>query len=238
MVDLAKIRKKAREKKAAGAAVSEPAAPESAPTRVPDPVTMDPVETREVDERPQLARKAETPRADSSGGQSRLDRFKATAGQVRRFSNQVGIEQAKGEAERSLELLTFAIASEHYAIEIEKVVEIILPRVATRVPNTDPTILGVISLRGTIVTLLDVRQRLGHPPGAVDPNLSRIIVIEQSGEIAGFLVDRVARVVKLPEAEVETHPVVHQEEQNASIRGVFQHEGRLTILLDLDALIR
>lgn len=238
MVDLAKIRKKAKDKKAAAASVAAQSVSEPAPAASPAPVATAAAEPEQDKESSQKTRKGVEPLDEASVGGSRLDQFKATAGQVRRFSSQVGSDHARGEAEKSLELLTFVIASERYAIEIEKIVEIILPRLPTRVPNTDPTIVGVISLRGTIVTLLDVRQRLGHPPAPVDPNLSRIIVIEQSGEIAGFLVDRVTRVIKVPESEVETHPVVHHEEQNPSIRGVFQQEGRLTILLDLDALIR
>lgn len=231
MVDLAKIRKKAKDKKAAEAAAIDSGSKSMALPVSPAGATA----TRE--ERPA----ADNIRAEPVGGEaapSKLDRFKATAGQVHRFANHLAKERPLVEDQRTLELLTFVIASERYAVEIEKIVEIIPPRLATRVPNADLTILGIISLRGTIVTLLDVRKRLGHPPGVVDPNVSRIIVIEQSGEIAGFLVDRVARVVKLPERDLETHPVVHQQEQNASIRGVFQQDGQLTILLDLEALTR
>lgn len=231
MVDLAKIRKKAKDKKAAEAAdiasgLKTTAGPLSAQGAA-----------ATLEDRPEKKEKIAPAPVEIESGQSRLDLFKATAGQVHRFANQVARERTAGDDEGVLELLTFVIASERYAVEIEKIVEIIPPRLATRVPNTDLAILGIISLRGTIVTLLDVRKRLGHPPGVVDPNVSRIIVIEQSGEIAGFLVDRVSRVIKLPKGEVETHPVVHHQEQNAAIRGVFQQDGKLTILLDLDALV-
>lgn len=232
MVDLAKIRKKAKDKKAADAADSGSAPKNSAGT-----VSL-PGASAVVEERPEPSEKIAAGPVKIESGQSRLDRFKATAGQIQRFANQVSREHAAGDDQVVLELLTFVIASERYAVEIEKIVEIIPPRLATRVPNTHSTILGIISLRGTIVTLLDVRKRLGHPAGVVDTNHSRIIVIEQSGEVAGFLVDRVTRVIKLPKGELETHPVVHHQEQNASIRGVFQQEGQLTILLDLEALIR
>lgn len=230
MVDLAKIRKKAKDKKAAEAAGTPSVSKNAA-----EPVSSHGA-TATVEERAAPSEKITAAPVEIESGRSRLELFKATAGKVHRFA--VAMERPAGDDEGVLELLTFVIASERYAVEIEKIVEIIPPRPATRVPNTDPTILGIISLRGTIVTLLDVRKRLGHPPGVVDPNVSRIIVIEQSGEIAGFLVDRVSRVIKLPKGEVETHPVVHHQEQNASIRGVFQQDGQLTILLDLDALIR
>lgn len=232
MVDLAKIRKKVKDKKAADAADAG-----SASKRTAEPVSL-PGAGALVDEQPQPGERIAAGSLETESGQSRLDRFKATAGQIHRFPKQVSREHAAGDDQGVFELLTFVIASERYALEIEKIVEIILPRNPTRVPNTDPTILGIISLRGTIVTLLDVRKRLGHPAGVVDPNHSRIIVIDQEGEIAGFLVDRVTRVVKLSKGDVETHPVVHKQEQTASIRGVFQQEGQMTILLDLEALVR
>jgi len=232
MVDLAKIRKKVKDKKAADAAESG-----SPSSNAVSSLAQSSAASATVEDQPDLKRKVPAEPVEIESGRSKLDRYKATAGQVHRFVNQVSRDIAADDG-GVLELLTFVIASERYALEIEKIVEIIPPRTATRVPNTDRAILGIISLRGTIVTLLDVRKGLGHPPGVVDPNHSRIIVIERSGEIAGFLVDRVTRVIKLPKAEVETQPVVHPLEQNESIRGVFQQEGQLTILLDLEALIR
>ena len=135
-----------------------------------------------------------------------------------------------------LEVLTFIIAGEHYALDIERIVEIVKPRPITRVPNADSAIVGIISLRGTIVTLLDIRSRLRHRHDGETQD-TRIIVIEHQEEPVGFEVDRVLRVVKIGAGEVEGHPVVHASEQDESIRGVFRHAGSLTILLDLDKLL-
>ena len=136
----------------------------------------------------------------------------------------------------ALLVLTFAIAGEQYAVNIDRIVEIVRPRAATRVPNAGANVVGIISLRGLIVTVVDVRAKLHHPssPSGAD---ARIIVVEHGGETLGFQVDRVLRVVKLDAGAVEAHPVVHSSEQTDSIRGVFQHAGALTILLDLDKLL-
>ena len=64
------------------------------------------------------------------------------------------------------------------------------------IPNADPSIVGIISLRGTIVTLLDARRKLRHPPAAAPGIDTRINVLEHHGETVGFEVDRVLRVVK------------------------------------------
>ena len=135
-----------------------------------------------------------------------------------------------------LELLTFTIAGEQYAVDIERIVEIVRPRPVTRVPNADPSIVGIVSLRGTIVTLIDVRSRLRHANAEETPD-TRIIVVDHEGETIGFEVDRVLRVVKIGRKDVEPHPVVHASESDDSIRGVFRHTGALTILIDFDKLL-
>ena len=170
---------------------------------------------------------------DSSPATSKIERFMAEAGKKREgFIREV----AQTAATNDLEVLTFMLAGEQYAVGIERIVEIVRPRATTRVPNAGAHVLGIISLRGLIVTVVDVRARLHHPSAAVG-NDARTIVVEHGGETLGFLVDRVLRVVKLDASVVEAPPVVHSSEQSESIRGVFQHAGALTILLDLDKLL-
>ncbi|HEX8616849.1 MAG TPA: chemotaxis protein CheW, partial [Thermoanaerobaculia bacterium] len=166
---------------------------------------------------------------------NKLDRFKQDAGKRRAFQT---IEDAEEEtAHDQLELLTFVIAKEHYAVDIEHIVEIVTPRAVTRIPNADPSVVGIMSLRGTIVTLVDVRKKLRHAAAGEATADTRIVVIEFQHEIVGFLVDRVLRVVKTSRAAIEPHPVVHATELEESIRGVFRAGGALTILLDLDKLL-
>ncbi len=64
-----------------------------------------------------------------------------------------------------------------------------------------------------------------------------MIVVENEGETAGFLVDRVSRVRKIDPALLESHPVVSASEQSESVRGVFQQEGQLVVLLDLEKIL-
>ena len=217
MVDLAKIRKKAKKMLQGSAAV--PAAGPEASSPPPPPGGEDAAGPAGGD--------AGAPQATS-----KLERFKAQAGK-RREELQERVEQQTGD---QLELLTFTIAGEQYAVDIERIVEIVTPRPVTRIPNADPSIVGIISLRGTIVTLVDVRRKLRHPGGTETPD-TRIVVIDFRNETVGFVVDRVQRVVKLARSAVEPHPVVHMNELEESIRGVFRVGGALTILLDLDKLL-
>ncbi|MFP5245724.1 MAG: chemotaxis protein CheW [Thermoanaerobaculia bacterium] len=217
MVDLVKIRKKTQKEQ--GTPASPPAEPAaSTPPPAEEPGGED--AARSAGETPAL--------------QGKLDRFKAEAGQRREVIAARAEEQLQTE---QLELLTFHIAGEQYAVDIERIVEIVTPRPVTRIPNADPSVVGIISLRGTIVTLVDVRRKLRHPAAGDPTPDTRIVVIDFHHEIVGFVVDRVLRVVKTGAGDIEPHPVVHATELDDSIRGVFRVGGALTILLDLDKLL-
>lgn len=238
MVDLVKIRKKAKEKKEAGEAAREEAAlhvetPEP-PAREPEaPATAAIVApAAPVTSQSQPAATQESPAQPVS---DKLAAFRRTAGLRRGEEEQQEGEQAAAEL---LELLLFNIEGEQYALPIETIVEIARPRITTRVPNADESVIGILSLRGTIVTILDIRRRLGHPSSEETTDDTRVIVVEFRGETCGFVVDRVSRVIRVTPAELENHPVVNASEQSEFIRGVFQHAQRLSILLDLDRLLR
>ena len=248
MVDLVKIRKKAKEQEAKSeasreAALSmpevtalpsaevEPAVEPGA--RQPQQASAKPLPSINAPPAVRLPVSPEPAANTASVGPSKLDRFKELAG--KRRDGLVQDVATNDESER-IEVLTFAIAGEHYAAGIERVVEIIPIRGATRVPNADSAVRGIISLRGTIVTIMDARARLGHPRGDGGPD-SRIIVVERGSETLGFEVDRVLRVVKVDASDIEPHPVVHASEERGPIRGVFRQATALTILLDLDKLL-
>jgi purine-binding chemotaxis protein CheW len=234
MVDLAKIRKKAKKEK------QEPPAPVpeeqgiAAPT---EEITAGrPVS--EPDPKSEAIRHGNVSPDDVPApalpSTSKLDKFKSEAGKRREAES--GKAEAAAEGQQ-LELLTFVIANEHYAVDIEKIVEIVTPRSVTRIPNADATVVGILSLRGTIVTLVDVRRKLRHGDAAEPTADTRIVVIDFNNEIVGFLVDRVLRVVKAAAADIEPPPVVHATELDESVRGVFRVSDALTILLDLDKLL-
>jgi len=216
VVDLVKIRKKAKaesKKQKAEMVPAEVVVPEPEPTPPPEPQHS----------------------APSTQHSAKLEKFKASAG-TKREGFVEDVEQLASDS--LLELLTFVLAGEHYALDIEHIVEIVTPRPVTRVPNAEEGIVGIISLRGTIVTVVDARRKLRHPPSTNgDHPDRRIIVIEKRGETLGFEVDRVLRVVKTDPAAIEPHPVVHATELHEAIRGVFRHADALTILLDFDKLL-
>ena len=164
--------------------------------------------------------------------QTKLQSFLSTVGQKRAGIVQEVIAPPQDE----VELLTFTLGEERYAIEIGDIAEIVGAQTATRIPNADSGIVGVISVRGSIVTLVDVRSRLKQPARAPSKD-SRVIVIRKEGGLIGFDVDRVLRPSKIERATIEPQPVVHPDEESECIRGVIRGQNALTIVLDLSKLL-
>lgn len=167
----------------------------------------------------------------------RVEEFRRRAGLRRDTTDAADETREESADDRRVEVLVFEISRERYAVEIDQIREITPTRAFTRVPNAELSVVGIISLRGTIVTILDVRSRLGHreaPPATDD---TRIIVVEQQSEIAGFVVDRVYRVLAIDRESIEANPVVAAGEHSRYIRGVFRYNERITILLDLERLL-
>jgi purine-binding chemotaxis protein CheW len=245
MVDLVKIRKKkAKEKEEAAAAAEaeaiqpEPSAPPAEDSQKPEARSQNAGPEAQERQTPKAERPTPAPEPQATSNQqpattNKLEAFKQQAGKRRDI---VSVKTEEVQAD-NLELLTFVMAREHYAVDIERIVEIVTPRSVTRIPNADPSVVGIISLRGTIVTLVDVRRKLRHDAAGEATADTRIVVIDFHHELVGFLVDRVLRVVKTTRAAIEPHPVVHAAELDESIRGVFRTGGALTILLDLDKLL-
>jgi purine-binding chemotaxis protein CheW len=259
MVNLAKLRKKANEKKeegreaaAAATPVEQASAPEATPPapavrakkkggKVAEPevaAAADPEQRKGSSATPEQGKGSSGPEADepTAAQVSKLEAFKATAGQAKEFARSTFASGVVDEGER-VELLMFSMAGEQYAIDIERIAEIINPRKPTPVPNAPPVVVGIISLRGTIVTMLDLRRELGHDSSYTAGPETRTIVVEDRGGLAGFVVDKVLRVVKVAVSEIQSHPVVSLAEQRDAIRGVFHHGSALTVILDIEKLL-
>jgi purine-binding chemotaxis protein CheW len=180
----------------------------------------------------QKAKKAKLGGAPApSPARDRLVRFLEEAGKRRDTVAPPAPEPAGDQ----FEALTFLIGNERYAVDIEPIVSIVMPGPYTRVPNADLSVMGIMSVRGTMVTMIDVRRRLRQAP-AGDGQM-RIVVVRHGADFLGFEVDRVLRVIAVDRAAIEPHPVMDAKEEDEAIRGVFRLAGSLTILLDLDKLL-
>lgn len=135
-----------------------------------------------------------------------------------------------------LQWVTFQLEEETYGINVMQVREVLRYTEIAPVPGAPEYVLGIINLRGNVVTVIDTRSRFGLMEGEVTDN-TRIIVIESERQVIGILVDSVAEVVYLRSSEIDTTPSVGTDESSKFIQGVSNREGKLLILVDLNKLL-
>ncbi|RLJ21227.1 chemotaxis protein CheW [bacterium endosymbiont of Escarpia laminata] len=135
-----------------------------------------------------------------------------------------------------LQLVTFRLKDESYGVNVMKVQEVLRVTEIAPVPGAPPFVLGIINLRGNVVTVIDTRSRFGLPSAELDDS-SRIVIIESEKQVVGILVDAVAEVVELNEDEVDAAPNVGNDESSRYIQGVVTRENGLLILVDLNKLL-
>jgi purine-binding chemotaxis protein CheW len=134
-----------------------------------------------------------------------------------------------------LQLVTFEVGSEEFAIDILAVQEINRMMQITRVPQSPASVEGVINLRGRIIPVVDLRKRFGLDPKSRG-NDSRIVVVDVNRRVLGFVVDRVNEVLRVSGSIVEPAPALVSTAQSQYVRGVGKLDDRLLILLDLERL--
>ena len=126
-----------------------------------------------------------------------------------------------------LRWVTFKLGNEIYGVNVMQVREVLRYTDIAPVPGAPSYVLGIINLRGNVVTVIDTRSRFGIPPTDVTDN-TRIMIIESEKHVIGILVDSVAEVADLNTAGTE---------ENAQfISGVCNRKDDLLILIDLTKL--
>ena len=132
--------------------------------------------------------------------------------------------------------VTFSLEDETYGIDVMRVQEVLPVSEIAPVPGAPPYVLGIINLRGNVVTVIDTRMRFGLESREPD-DASRIVVIEAQDQVAGILVDSVAEVINVARGEVDTAPNVGNEDSSRYIHGVVSREQDLLILVDVNRLL-
>ncbi|RUO67184.1 chemotaxis protein CheW [Idiomarina ramblicola] len=135
-----------------------------------------------------------------------------------------------------LQWVTFQLEQETYGINVMQVQEVLRYSEIAPVPGAPSYVLGIINLRGNVVTVIDTRLRFGLQTTEVTDN-SRIVIIESEQQVIGILVDSVAEVVYLKTSEIDSAPNVGTDESARFIQGVSNRDDELLILVDLDKML-
>jgi len=141
-----------------------------------------------------------------------------------------------GKEEGVLQLVTFNLGAEVFALDILKVQEINRMVEITKVPKTPFFVEGVINLRGKVIPVIDLRKRFGLLETEMTQQ-SRIIVVEMAGNTVGLVVDSVSEVLRLPANTVEPPPPLVAGVDSEYIMGVGKVDGRLLIMLDINKVL-
>lgn len=147
-----------------------------------------------------------------------------------------GATKSKTSDDPILQWVTFKLAGETYGINVMQVQEVLRYTEIAPVPGAPAYVLGIINLRGNVVTVIDTRHRFGLETGDITDN-TRIVIIEADKHVVGILVDSVAEVVYLRQSEIETAPNVGNEESAKFIQGVCHKNNELLILIELNKLL-
>lgn len=142
--------------------------------------------------------------------------------------------------EKKIELLAFKLSNEEYVLDINRIKEIIRPIEITRVPRVPSYIKGIISLRGVIVPVYNLKNRLGLLEANEFSNDSqkRILIVNFDEELIGIIVDAVTGVVKINEDIIEPTPQIIKGVDAEYLKGVARTNNRLLILLNLDRVLK
>ena len=131
---------------------------------------------------------------------------------------------------------TFRLGEEIYGIDVMRIREVLRFTEITPVPGAPYYVLGIINLRGNVVTVIDTRTRFSLQRAEVDNN-SRIVIVEVDKQVVGMLVDSVDEVTYIKSSEIEKAPNVGNEETAKFITGVCNKNDELLILIDLERMI-
>ncbi len=142
---------------------------------------------------------------------------------------------ARANESRQLQLVTFGVETEEYAVDILSVQEINRMLPITRVPQSPSCVEGVINLRGRIIPIIDMRKRFRLPAKNATGE-SRIIVAEVENRVLGFIVDRVNEVLRIDRSIVDPTPDMVAGVDSEYIEGVGKLEDRIIILVNLQKL--
>jgi purine-binding chemotaxis protein CheW len=134
------------------------------------------------------------------------------------------------------EVLSCMLASEQYGIDIHRIKEIIKMREITEVPRAPAFIPGIITLRGRVIPVFDLRERLGLEKADLGRE-SKIVVVHHREELYGLIVDAVIDVSRFPESSVESTPPVMASVEAKYLEGIGRTGDQMIILLDLDEVL-
>ena len=134
------------------------------------------------------------------------------------------------------EFIAFRVGVQEFCIDIMSVREIRGWTPATALPHAPSYVRGVINLRGSVLPVVDLAERLGFPP--TDASARQVIIVAQVGaQIIGLLVDAVSDILTLTTETIQPTPEVASAFVKFFVRGMLAIDGRMIGVIELDSVM-
>ncbi|MGE0473020.1 MAG: chemotaxis protein [Nitrospirales bacterium] len=136
-----------------------------------------------------------------------------------------------------MELLMFDLGTEEiYGINVFKIREVMKMPSITKIPDSDPRVLGIVNLRGENVALVDLKQAIGLGP--LDAGAGKLIIAEYNDNKQGFLVKGVDRIIRMSWEKIQIPPPLVQSSRQGSVTAVTKlDDGRMVLILDVEKVL-
>ena len=139
-------------------------------------------------------------------------------------------------SEDSAMLVTMRVDSQLFGIPVQHVRDVLKEQKVARIPLAYPEIAGSINLRGRIVTVINLRERLKLGPKK-DDKPYMFVVVERNHELYSLMVDSVGDVMNIPHAQIEKSPANLSASWRDVASGINRLEGELLVIIDPKALL-
>ena len=141
------------------------------------------------------------------------------------------------QSDELIQWVTFKLDEEIYGINVMQVQEVLRVTEIAPVPGAPSYVMGIINLRGNVVTVIDARKRFDLLAKEPDDS-SRIVIVEVDNQVIGILVDSVAEVVNIRTSDIETSPNLGEDNDSSRyIQGVYSENDEILILVDMNKLL-
>ena len=134
-----------------------------------------------------------------------------------------------------MQLVAFRLNDEEYGVEILETQEIIEMQRITKIPNAPNFVEGIISLRGEIIPIIDLRKRFNLDISNEEEQ--RIIIVETEGNKVGMIVDEVKEVLSISKDTVKPPPKIAGGINKKYLEGVTKIDDKLLVLLNLTKIL-
>ena len=133
--------------------------------------------------------------------------------------------------------VTMWVDKQLFGIPVSQVQDVLRPQLVTPVPKAPYEVLGAINLRGRIVTVMDMRRKLGMPDFEDEHNSSMHIVVIQEDEFYSLVVDKIGDVMNLSDSQYSKNPDNLSQDWQKVSSGVYKMENNIMVVLDVNKML-